>query len=144
MTITILPGGSGKDGVIYRAISGARQSEGKTAGEALDKLAKQLTEEETATLVIIQNHRPDRFFTAQQQQRLGELVALWRSARDANDTLPADEEAELEKLVETELKAATNRALAVSHELKEHAQATQTDQAKGRHQRAHSGLDDEE
>lgn len=119
MTITILPEGVGKDGVTYRAISGARQSEGKTAGETLDALALQLNEEEASTLVIVQALRPDRLFTAHQQERLGELMTRWRSARDGNDTLPAEDEAELEKLIETELKAATSRALAASNELKQ-------------------------
>jgi RNA polymerase sigma factor (sigma-70 family) len=127
MTITILPEAVGKDGVTYRAISGARQSEGKTAGEALDALAKQLNEEEAGTLVIVQSLRPDRFFTTQQQGRLGELMTRWRSARDVNDTLPADDETELEELIETELIAATNRALAMSKELERQPQADQTD-----------------
>lgn len=127
MTITILPERVGTDGVTYRAISGARQSEGKTAGEALDALAKQLNEEEAGTLVIVQNLRPDRFFTAQQQERLGELMARWRSARDVNDTLPAEEETELEKLIETELNAATNRAFAMSQELEQQPPAGHTD-----------------
>ena len=126
MTITILPEGVGKDGVIYRAISGTRQSEGKTAGEALDELSKQLTEEETGTLVIVQNHRPDRFFTAEQQQRLDELMTRWRSAREANDTLPAEEEAELEKLIEIELEAATRRAIGVSQDVKVEADGSPT------------------
>lgn len=119
MTITILPEGLGTDGVTYRAISGALQSEGKTAGEALDALAKQLNEEEAGTLVIVQNLRPDRFFTAQQQERLNELMTRWRSARDRDDTLPAEEQTELENLIETELGAATNRALAVSQEVEQ-------------------------
>ncbi|MFY9557509.1 MAG: sigma-70 family RNA polymerase sigma factor [Blastocatellia bacterium] len=127
MTITILPEGVGKDGVTYRAISGARQSEGKTPGEALDALAKQLNEEEAGTLVIVQNHKPDHFFTAQQQERLGELMTRWRSARDANETLPAEEETELENLIEAELKAASNRALVVSQELEQQPQAQQVE-----------------
>lgn len=110
MTITILPEGVGKDGVTYRAISGARQSEGKTAGEALDALAKQLNEEEAGTLVIVQSLRPDRFFTAQQQERLGELMTRWRSARDVNGSLKPEEQAELETLIEVELNAAIRRA----------------------------------
>ena len=116
-TITILPEAVGKDGVIYRAISGSRISEGKSAGEALDALATQLSEEETGTLVIVQNLRPDRFFTAQQKERLEELMRQWRSARSANDTLPAEEQIELEQLIEAELKAATSRARGASQEL---------------------------
>jgi phenylpyruvate tautomerase PptA (4-oxalocrotonate tautomerase family) len=117
MTITILPEGVGKDGVTYRAISGARQSEGKTAGEALDALAKQLNAEEASTLVIVQNLRPDGFFTAQQQERLGELMTRWRSARDANGALKREEQAELEALIEAELNAAIRRSESALKEL---------------------------
>ncbi|MEK6301728.1 MAG: hypothetical protein AABO41_13540 [Acidobacteriota bacterium] len=117
MTITILPEGVGEDGVTYRAISGARQSEGKTAGEALDALAKQLNEEEASTLVIVQNLRPDGFFTAQQQKRLGELMTQWRSARDKNGALKREEQAELEALIEAELNAAIRRAESALKEL---------------------------
>ena len=35
MTITILPEKVGEEGITYRAIAGARQSAGRTAGEAL-------------------------------------------------------------------------------------------------------------
>jgi hypothetical protein len=69
-----------------------------------------LDEEETGTLVVVQNLRPDRFFTAQQQQRLEELMARWRSARDTQSGLTGTEQAELEALVEAELEAATQRA----------------------------------
>ena len=51
-TITILPESINSDEITYRAIAGAIQSEGKTAGEALDALTKQLSEDESGTLVI--------------------------------------------------------------------------------------------
>ena len=52
----------------------------------------------------------DRFFTAVQQQRLQELMAKWRAARDSDQSLPADEQTELEQLVDAEVKAAGLRA----------------------------------
>ncbi|MEK6410249.1 MAG: hypothetical protein AABN34_25265 [Acidobacteriota bacterium] len=117
MTITILPEIVGKDGITYRAIAGARQSEGRTAGEALDALTNQLSESETNTLVIVQSLRPDRFFTTQQQERLGELMAQWRAARDENCAMSSDEQSELEELIDAELKAATSRAAFALSEL---------------------------
>jgi hypothetical protein len=109
-TITILPESISKDRIIYRAIAGAKHSEGRTVGEALDELTKQLSSDDTGTLVIVQNLRPDHFFTAQQQQRLSELMEQWRAARDNNAALTHDEQAELESLIEAELQAATKRA----------------------------------
>ena|SRR5205085_1422185 len=150
-TITIVPESTGKDGIIYRAKAGTLQSEGRSAGEALDALAKQLGETETSALVIIrqpaeeqtgwlsfestflqtvienalkamsgeaeaittgiaQRSQPDGFFTAAQQQRLGDLMARWREARDQNKPLPFEEQAELEHLIEAELQATARRA----------------------------------
>jgi len=109
-TVAILPERSGSDEVTYRALAGKIQSVGKTAGEALDGITAQLSEEESGTLIIVQNLRPDRFFSAQQQQRLEELMTRWRAARDTQHSLSQDEQAELEALVDAELKAATERA----------------------------------
>ncbi len=52
---------------------------------------------------------PDEFFTTQQQKRLSELMNLWRAARDRGQSLSPIQQAELESLVEAELKAATVR-----------------------------------
>jgi hypothetical protein len=59
--------------------------------------------------------RPDQFFTAEQQQRLEELMARWRQARDAGLLLPQAEQAELDALVEAELRASMQRAAALVH-----------------------------
>jgi hypothetical protein len=90
-----------------------KQSSGATAGAALDALTAQLSPDETSTLVIVQSLRPDQFFTAAQQQRLEQLMARWRTARDQNTHLPVPEQAELEALIEAELHAATQRAAAL-------------------------------
>jgi hypothetical protein len=115
--VAILPERTDTGGTTYRAVAGDKQSVGRTVGEALDALTTQLPEEETGTLIIVQNLRPDRFFTAQQQQRLGELMARWRAARDSGTALPPDEQAELESLADAEVHAATQRAAALLHEL---------------------------
>jgi hypothetical protein len=64
---------------------------------------------EFSTLLIIQSFRPDWFFSTEQQQRLSDLMNLWRTARDHRQSLPPEQQAELDSLVEAELKAATAR-----------------------------------
>jgi hypothetical protein len=113
-TISIFPEHSGAQPTGYRAVAGNRQSVGRTAGEALDALTSQLDEAERGTLVVVQHRRPDQFFTAEQQQRLQELMGRWRAARDAQTGLPADEQAELNALVEAEVRAAAARAAALA------------------------------
>ncbi|MGH9944557.1 MAG: hypothetical protein ACRD9R_19590 [Pyrinomonadaceae bacterium] len=109
MTITILPERTDT----YRAVTGDKESTGRTAGEALDALASQLTEDESGTLIIVQNRKADRFFNATQQARLTEL----RQLRQAG-ALSTEEERELENLVEAELHGARQRAEALLHALK--------------------------
>jgi hypothetical protein len=108
-TITILP----EKGDRYRAVAGDKESTGRTAGEALDALTSQLADDDGGTLVIVQNQKPDRFFSAAQQKRLGELM----SRRKAGAASP-EEELELEGLVEAELDGARGRAEALLNELK--------------------------
>ena len=76
----------------------------------MDALTAQLSENDTSTLVIMQSLRPDPFFTAAQQERLTVLMAHWRTARDQGNTRPIKEQAEMETLVEVELRASANRA----------------------------------
>ncbi len=116
-TISILPEISGPAGTTYRAVAGKSQSVGRTPGEALDALTAQLPDSEASTLVVVQQMRPDRFFTEQQQQRLAELMAKWRAARDAGTPWPAEDQSELNSLVDAELQAATERAAALLRQL---------------------------
>ena len=108
--VAILPIQTETGGVSYRAVAGDKQSQGKTAGEALDALTSQLPEDETGALIIVQSRRPDRFFSAEQQSRLAELMDYWRSARDKGEILPIDEQIELAALVEAELVASADLA----------------------------------
>ena len=114
--IAILPVPTADGGVTYQAIAGNRHSHGKTAGAALDALATQLAENE-GPLIIVQSLRPDRWFNADQQQRLADLMDRWRLARDRGTSLSTDEQRELETLVEMELQAATCRAATLAVEL---------------------------
>ncbi|MBI3942358.1 MAG: hypothetical protein HY326_05040 [Chloroflexi bacterium] len=115
--IAILPVLTGSGNIAYYAIAGDKQSIGKTPGDALDTLTAQLDEAETSTMVIVQNFRPDQFFDAQRQQRLSELMERWRAARDQGQTLPQEEQAELQALVEVELRASAARTAALLQEL---------------------------
>jgi hypothetical protein len=49
----------------FRAIAKAGQSEGRTAGEALDAIRSQLPPSDACTVVVIQAFQSDAFFTAQ-------------------------------------------------------------------------------
>jgi hypothetical protein len=109
-TVSVVPEIDVSNGTTYRAVAGTKHAVGRTVGEAIDALTPQLNDEEAGTLVIVQNMRPDRYFTADQQERLGELMARWRTARDAGDTLPAEEQQELQALIDAELRGATQRA----------------------------------
>jgi hypothetical protein len=108
--IAILPETPGPAAGGYRAVAGSLQSSGNTIGEALDSLTAKMGESNGTTLVLVQHQRPDAFFTAQQQQRLQELMDRWRAARDSGNTLPPEEQAELDALVEAEVRAAGQRA----------------------------------
>ncbi len=93
----------------YRAFTGDKQGAGRTAGEALDALTSQLGDEENGTLIIVQHHRADEFFTDAQQTRLTELMQ-----RRGNGNLSTEEAAELEQLVEAELDGARRRAASLN------------------------------
>jgi hypothetical protein len=108
--ITILPEKLGADETTYRALAGKKESVGRSAGEALDALTAQLSDEEAGMVVVIQNLRPDRFFTVAQHERLEELMSRWRTARDCEGSLAEDEQAELQSLVDAEMDAARRRA----------------------------------
>jgi hypothetical protein len=113
MTITIVPEKTDTGGVLFRAMAGKKQAVGATVGAALDAVSTDLDESESGTLVLVQRVRADRFFTTAQQERLAELMAKWRAARDRQEELPAEEQAELEALVQAELIGATERAKAL-------------------------------
>jgi len=115
--VAILPETSVDGDTTYRAVAGAHQAVAKTAGAALDALTAKLPPEESGTLVVVQNHKPDRFFTAQQQKRLEELMRRWRTARDTGKTLSSSEHAELNALVDAEVQASGERAAAALADL---------------------------
>ncbi len=117
-TVSILTVATHQGGLMYHAVSGDHRSEGRTAGEALDGLTEQFAPGEVGTFVVVQRRLPDEFFSAEQQRRLEELMAKWRVARDIGSQLSAQEQTELNALVDTELRAAKNRAAGLVAELR--------------------------
>lgn len=111
--VAILPVHTPSGELAYHATAGEKQSLGKTAGEALDAIASQLREDDAGTLVVVQHQRPDAFFTEKQQKRLGELMERWREARDSGTALSNAEQAELDALVEDEIRASSERMAAL-------------------------------
>lgn len=116
--VAIFPVASDDGSQVFRAVTQTGQTEGRTAGEALDAISTTLPEDASGTMVLIQPFRPDAFFTAEQLSRLEELMGRWRSAQDAGRALPAVEQAELQALVDAELRAAANRAAHLLAELR--------------------------
>ena len=97
-TVAILPVPTEK-GISYQGSAGDKHSRGRTLGEALDALTPQLPDAEAA-----------------QQQRLGELMASWRQARDSDTALRAAEQEELDALIEAELSASASRTARLADE----------------------------
>jgi hypothetical protein len=104
--------------LVYRAAMGDRQSTGKTAGAALDALTVQIGSQEINGFLLLQNYQPDQFFTAKQQQRLTELMSIWKTAQDRGDLLPPEQQSELDDLIEAELDATAERAKSILAQIK--------------------------
>ncbi len=94
----------------FRAVAGARESVGRTPGEALDALNSQLGESESGSLIIVQQMQSDPFFTQAQYLRMRQLL-------DCRITLTDLERAELEQLVKDELIASAKRTQALADAL---------------------------
>ncbi len=117
MTVTILPVPTDEGKNSFHAVSGGKSSLGRTPGEALDAISAQLSDKDDGTLVVVHSFSPDRYFNTSQQRRLTELVERWSLAAQQGKGLPDSEQAELEALIETEVRAAGQRAAAVADEL---------------------------
>ncbi|HWL93739.1 MAG TPA: hypothetical protein VNT79_09400 [Phycisphaerae bacterium] len=115
--VTITPEAGLNDADLYRARVNGHQAVGRTAGEALDGLSDQLASSRGTTVVLVQKLGADEFFDSTQIQRLNELVARWRAARDAGRTLAAADQQELDTLIETEFEASARRAAALADQL---------------------------
>lgn len=108
-TISVLPDDPAAP-THFRAVGGGKQFVAPTVGGAVGGLSAELGPPTETTLVVVQPMKPDRFFTAEQQSRLAELMTAWRSARDTGTAFPPADQHELDALVRQELAAATERA----------------------------------
>lgn len=111
-TVTIQPADPSSPPSGYRAIADGKEATGTTVGQALDALTTQLPGEDIS-LVVIRPTKGDAYFSEIDRQRLADLMARWRAARDAGARLPAGEQAELDALADSELRAATARTAAL-------------------------------
>ena len=116
-TIAIVPDNPKGSSACFRAVAGETQSVGATVGQAVDALRAQLGKPDQTTLIVVQPMQPDELFSAAQQRQLADLLARWRTARDAGTQLPPQEQADLDALVEAELRAACLRSAALVRQL---------------------------
>ena len=116
--VTIVAENPGSPDTAFWASARDHESVGRTPGAALDELTRQLGDQESGTLVVVQNFRPDAFFSAAQQTRLQELLSIWRAARSGGRPMSAIERAELQTLVDQELDASARRSEALARELR--------------------------
>ena len=112
-TISIIPENNQAGEIIWRAVADKKEATGKTVGEAIDAITPLLEDEESSSMIVVQRMRPDKFFTAEQQKRLTDLMSKWRTARDSGSKLSADEQYELEALIDAQLEGSAKRAEAL-------------------------------
>ena len=115
--VQILPVPSAARGAKFQAVFGNRQASGETIGQALDAVSKLFPDEEPA-VVVVGRLRGDEFFADEKVERLSKMMAQWRASRDSGSAFPEAELHELEKLIDEELRSASNRAAAMSKELR--------------------------
>jgi len=116
-TISVIPENNPAGEIIWRAVSAEKEAVGKTVGEAIDAITPLIESEESSSLIVVQRMRPDKFFTAEQQKRLSDLMAKWRAARDAGNKLLSEDQAELEALIDAQLEGSVQRTKALFEEL---------------------------
>ncbi len=100
-----------QDSPKFRAATGSTEAFGRTPQEALDALMQRLTSDSFSPIIIWPYNQGDAYFTNAQQIRLQEL-------KRRQETLMAEEHAELEELVGAALDATTARTHAVLAALK--------------------------
>ena len=113
-TVSILSVTNDEGSQVYQAIAGSLSCSGKTPGEALDAITAELGDSESNTLVVLQNGRPDGYFSEPQRRRMNLLMQKWRSSRDIGTEFNQIEQAELDTLVQAELQATGQRAKAMA------------------------------
>ena len=67
--------------------------------------------------MFLQINEPDQFFTAPQQEKLAELKSLLQVARDQGNTLPIEQQTELDDLMVLEMDAVIDRSKEMMNQL---------------------------
>jgi hypothetical protein len=111
-TISVGPNPVG-GGPAYLAVAGGEEATGAAPGEALDALLARTGRPSGLAVVILQPDGPDEFFPADKRDRLAELMAKWRAARDSGATLDPSEQTELDGLIADEFRASAARCAAL-------------------------------
>ena len=78
-TISIIPENTSVGEILWRAIAGDKESVGKSAGEALDALISQFSEDEGSAMIVIRRWQPDR----SSQELIDEVNETWEEFKDA-------------------------------------------------------------
>ena len=76
----------------------------------MDALSLRVPELADEPMIVVQRFRPDQFFSAAPQQKLQELMHLWREERDTGHPLSPALQEELDALIDAELVASGQRA----------------------------------
>ena len=113
-TVSIVSITNDEGSQVYQAIAGSLSCNGKTPGEALDAITAELGDSESNTLVVLQNGRPDGYFSEPQRSRMNFLMQQWRSSRDIGTEFTQIEQDELDMLVQAEIQATGQRAKAMA------------------------------
>lgn len=112
-TIAIIPESDDRTAK-YRAICGSKQAIGATPGQALDNIEQQLNDagivRDSATAIILHRTRGDRFFPAEQHEKLQDLMARFHETSATGNALSDSDRKELDRLAELELEAAIQRS----------------------------------
>ncbi len=112
-TIAVYRGLSDSDQPNYRAVAGDISSEGDTIGQAIDALTNRLGQIDFK-YIFVESTAPDRFFNAQQQERLSELMTRHRNAKFNGEQFPVNEFRELEGLLNDQIRGTGERLKALT------------------------------
>jgi hypothetical protein len=107
-TALLLPETTSDGETVFWAVVGNRQFSGRTLGEALDAMLKQIPKEEQ-TSILLRQVGSDAFFAEEKRLRLQFLMEKWRSHRDEQGNWSEAEQAELQTLTKEELLATAKR-----------------------------------
>ena len=116
MTISVIPTGTTEPGQdAFLAISGDTVVGGANIGAAIGAAFNALAAQGdvSAARVIIQKMNGDRFFGAEKLSRFRDLSDKQRALRERGEQLSAEDDAELEGLIDADLAASAERARAI-------------------------------